>query len=70
MDQDQLGSLKSGKFLPLTSRPWSLNTYCLSKLSYRTAVIDLRIADHDAIISNFKSWLYQDLLQKPQAGLV
>ena len=64
--QDQVGSWKAGKFLPLTSRPWSLNTYCLSKLWYRTACLDLNVGDSDSITSSVKGWLYQDLLLKPQ----
>ena len=57
---------KSGKFLPLTSRPWSINTYCLPKLWYRTGCLDLRKGDSDTISSSVKSWLFQDLLEKPQ----
>ena len=64
--KDQVNSWKSGKFLPLSSRPWSLNSYCLSKLWYRTGCIDLRIGDSDTITSSIKSWLYQDMLLKPQ----
>ena len=64
--KDQLAGWKAGKFLPLTSRPWSLNTYCLSKLWYKTGCIDLRIGDSNTITSSVKGWLYQDLLQKPQ----
>ena len=64
--RDQIGSWKSGKFLPLTSRPWSLNTYCFSKLWYRTSCMDLRAGDSDYITSQAKSWLYKDMLQKPQ----
>ena len=61
-----MNSWKSGKFLPLTYRPWSLNTYCLPKLWYRTACLDLRVGDRSAITSNVKSRLYQDMLVKPQ----
>ena len=62
----KINSWKSGKFLPLTSRPWSLNSFCPSKLWYRTACIDLRIGDSDTIQSSIKSWLYQDMILKPQ----
>ena len=65
-DKYLLGCWKSGKFLPLTSRPWSLNTYCLPKLWYRTGCLDLRVGDSSAITSSVKSWLYQDMLEKPQ----
>ena len=64
--KDQVDSWKSGKFMSLTSRPWSINTYCLAKLWYRTGCLDLRIGDSDAITSSIKSWLYQDQLEKPQ----
>ena len=64
--KDQIGSWKAGKFLPLTSRPWSINCYCLSKLWYRTSCVDLRAMDCDAITSSLKGWLYQDMLVKPQ----
>ena len=50
--KDLIGSWKSGKFLPLTSRPWSLNTYCLTKLWYRTGCLDMRIGDSSGITSS------------------
>ena len=68
--KEQIGSWKSGKFLPLTSRPWSINTYCLSKLWYRAACLDFRVGDCDAITSAVKGWLYQDMLLKPQEMLL
>ena len=55
-----------GKFLPLTSRPWSLNSFTLSKIWYKASCIDFRIGDTDSITSSVKGWLYQDLLVKPQ----
>ena len=64
--KNQINGWKAGKFLPLTSRPWSLNSYCLPKLWYRTACLDLRVGDSSAIASNIKTWLYQDMLLKPQ----
>ena len=68
--KDQLGSWRSGKFLPLTSRPWSINIYCLSKLWYRTGCVDLRVGDTTSITSSVKSWLYQDMLEKPQEMVI
>ena len=64
--KDQVGSWKSGKFLPITSRPWSLNNYCLSNLWYRNGCLDVRLGDSSAIVSSVKSWLYQDMLEKLQ----
>ena len=52
--------------MPMTSRPWSINTFCLSKLWYRTAILDLRVGDSSTITSYVKGWLYQDTLIKPQ----
>ena len=63
--QDVTGSWKSGKFLALTSRPWSLNSFCLSKIWYRTACLEFKASDFDKIVSSMKSWLYQDCLLKP-----
>ena len=60
-----IGSWKSGKQMPLVCRPFSLNTYCLSKVWYRTGIIDLRQGDIQDMTSKCKSWCYQDLLQKP-----
>ena len=67
--KDRIGSWKSGKFMPLTSRPWSINTYCLPRLWYRTGCLDLRLGDSDAITSAVKGWLFQDLLLKPEEML-
>ena len=67
---DLICSWKSGKFLPLTSRPWSLNAYCLSKIWYRVACIELKAGDYDKIISSLKSWLYQDSILKPAENIL
>ena len=68
--KDQMNSWKSGKFLPLTSRPWSLNCYCLSKLWYKSSCLDMRVGDSNTITSSMKGWLYQDMLLKPQEMVV
>ena len=60
-----INSWKSGKFMPLISRPFSLNTYCSSKIWFRTGSVDLRGCDVAAITSKLKSYCYQDLFQKP-----
>ena len=61
---------KTGKFVPLTSRPWSLNTYILSKIWYRTSSIDSKEGDCKRILSLCKSWLYQNNLVKPTEILI
>ena len=57
---------KSGKFMDLSCRPWSLNSNALSKVWFKCHTVDLRVADHNCITSKVKSWLFQDQLEKPE----
>ena len=57
---------KSGKFMYLSLRSWSVNSYCLSKVWYRTHCVDLRQQDISKILSSVKSWLYADQFLKPE----
>ena len=57
---------KAGKFLPLTQRAWSLNSYALSKVWFRSRCVDLRVCDLKSITSSCKSWLYKDMFAKPE----
>ena len=68
--QKCIGSWKSGKFLPLVCRPFSLNTYCSSKIWFRTSSVDMRAGDILAITSRLKAYCYQDLSQKPSEVLL
>ena len=61
-----MGSWKGGKFMPLTQRPWSINTYALPKIWFRCHSLELRAGDFVKINSNIKSWLYADMLEKPE----
>ena len=61
---------KAGKFMPLTMRPWSINSFVLSKVWFRCGSIDLRVSDISAINSAIKSWLYADLLEKPSEAVM
>ena len=61
---------KAGKFLPITQRGWSLNAYALSKVWFRAKSVDLRVCDLNSISSSCKSWLYQDMLIKPEEMLL
>ena len=61
-----INSWKSGKFMDLTSRPWSINSFALSKVWFRCHTVDLRVVDHTSVTSKVKSWLYQDQLLKPE----
>ena len=55
-----------GKFMPLTQRSHSLNTYCLSKVWFKCPSVNLRASDHTKITANIRSWLFQDQLEKPE----
>ena len=61
-----INSWKSGKFMDLTCRPWSINNFALSKIWHRAHTVDLRILDINKISSKVKSWLFQDQLEKPE----
>ena len=61
-----VGPWKGGKFMPLSLRCHSANTYCLPKVWFRSASIDIRIGDINQITSCVKSWLYADQLIKPE----
>ena len=56
---------RAGKFMPLSMRPSSVNSFALSKIWFRCGSVDLRVADIKAINSSVKSWLYADMLEKP-----
>ena len=60
-----INAWKSGKFMNLTDRPWSLNSFAMSKLWFKCHTIDLRIEDITNLTSRAKSWLFQDILEKP-----
>ena len=57
---------KSGKFMPLTMRGWSMNSYCLLKVWFRAHCVHLRQLDVNKINSNVKSWIYGDQFLKPE----
>ena len=63
--KNTIGSWKSGKHMPLISRPFSLNTYCLSKVWFRASSVLPRKGDIQDMTSKCKSWCYQDMLLKP-----
>ena len=65
-----INSWRAGKFMPLTMRPWSINSFVLSKVWFRCGSVDLRVADISAITSSVKSWLYADLLEKPSEAVM
>ena len=60
-----IGSWKGGKFMDLTLRSHSVNTYCLSKVWFKCRSTSLRVGDIDNMNSNIKSWLFSDQLEQP-----
>ena len=48
--------------MDLSIRPWSLNTFALTKVWFKCHTVDLRVSD----ISSVKSWLFQDQIEKPE----
>ena len=68
--KNTVGAWKSGTFLQLVCRPFSINSYCYSKVWFCTHSLDLRVCDIKAISSACKGWLYQDMLEKPSELLL
>ena len=60
------GSWRTGKFMPLISRPFSANCYIFNKIWYKCHTVNLREGDYNAVNSSVKKWLYSDLLIKPE----
>lgn len=62
---DTVNPWRVGRFMPITERGWSLNTYALSKVWYKSHCVPLRAADVNAINGTTRKWLYADQLVKP-----
>ena len=54
----------------LLLRSWSLNMYCFSKIWFKTHSVDLRETDCKQITSLAKSWMYADMLSKPEENIL
>merc|ERR1711954_341392 len=52
--------------MSLCKRPLSINTYALQIIWYKCHSVDLREGDYVKMTSIVKSWLYADLLEKPE----
>ena len=52
--------------MPLTQRPWSINTYALPNIWFRCHSLEHRSGDISKLNSIMKSWLYADMLEKPE----
>ena len=64
--KNTMGPWKGGKFMPLSKRCHSVNTYCLPKVWLKCGSMNLRVGDINKITSNVKSWMYADQLVKPE----
>ena len=60
-----VNNCKSGKFMDLTSK-LTVNTYVISKCLLISHSVHLRISDISNLSSKVKSWVFQDILEKPQ----
>ena len=65
-----IGPWRGGRFMDLNLRPHSINCFALSKLQYRFNVIDPRVADSKYFLSQAKSFIYADLLEKPEEKIL
>ena len=61
-----VGAWKAGKFMPLTSRPYSINSFIFSKVWFKCHTVNIRECDIKSLSSTVKKWLYADLLVKPE----
>ena len=61
-----LGTWRGGKFMPLVQRPYSINSFCISKICFRSSSINLREGDFKAMNSQIKSWVFADQLESPE----
>ena len=65
-----IGPWRAGRFMSLNLRPHSVNCYALSKLLYRFNIIDPRVSDINFFTSQVKSYIYADLLEKPEERIL
>ena len=61
-----IGPWKGGRFMPLSQRSHSINTYCYSKIWFKCPSLNLRSCDFEKMTAQAKSWLFQDQLEKPE----
>ena len=61
-----VGPWRAGRHMALTMRPHLINSTAFSKLFHRCTTGDLRVCDTMAITKQVKSWLYADMLEKPE----
>ena len=62
---DTINPWRIGRFMPLTDRGWSINTFALSKVWNKAHSVPFRQADLNHINKTIRNWLYSDLFLKP-----
>ena len=60
-----IGPWRGGRFMYLNLRSHSVNNYAFSKLLYKCNTIHPRVEDENFFLITAKSFIYADLLQKP-----
>ena len=68
--QAKISSWKSGRFMQLINRPYSINLYCLSKVLFKCSSLSLRSGDCKKINTSIRSFLFADQLEKPPEHVV
>ena len=63
-------SFKSGRFMPVTTRPWVSSVFLMSRINYRTCALNLRQQDIQRISSAVKSWVMQGFLIRPPENIL
>ena len=63
-------SWKAGKFMPLSSRPFSVNCFAFSKVWFRCSSVNLRERDIKAISCSAKKWIYADQILNPEENML
>ena len=52
--------------MSLTQRPWSVNSFAISKIWFKCNCLDIRALDANSVTSKVKAWLFADQLEKPE----
>ena len=60
-----IGPWRAGRFMALTLRSPSLNTYALPKIWFKSHSMEYRAGDVSFFNKQMQSWLFADMLEKP-----
>ena len=62
--KDTTDQWQTGKFMAFLDRNMCIDTFLLSKILYKTSILELKKGDIEKITSAIISWIYQDTLLK------